>query len=144
MQANTLTGAGIGDYMLDDAIYNDVKAAILSITSRSEGLDILIALESHVRYQGRTFNAIFFIQDGEILSIKLQKRKQVARHEVMTFSDNMDNYIEFAGEPLEVCDGVFNTEDFSFQILHLSDLELDNRNTNLLIAIEDIQAKTSY
>ena len=75
-QANTLTGAGIGDYMLDDEVYNNVKEAILSITSRSEGLDILIAIESHVRYQGRTFNAIFFIQDGEILSIKLQKRKQ--------------------------------------------------------------------
>ena len=137
LQANTLTGAGIGDYMLDDAIYNDVKAAILSITSRSEGLDILIALESHVRYQGRTFNAIFFIQDGEILSIKLQKRKQVARHEVMAFGDDMDNYIEYAGEPIEVGDGVFSTEDFSFKISHLSDAELDHDNTNFLIAIDD-------
>ena len=137
LQANTLTGAGIGDYMLDDAIYNDVKAAILSITSRSEGLDILIALESHVRYQGRTFNAIFFIQDGEILSIKLQKRKRVARHEVMAFGDDMDNYIEYAGEPIEVGDGVFSTEDFSFKISHLSDVELDHDNTNLLIAIDD-------
>ena len=33
-QANTLTGAGIGDYMLDDEVYNNVKEAILSITSR--------------------------------------------------------------------------------------------------------------
>ena len=49
-QANTLTGAGIGDYMLDDEVYNNVKEAILSITSRSEGLNILIAIESHVRY----------------------------------------------------------------------------------------------
>lgn len=136
-QPGTLTGVGIGDYMLDNGIYNETKKAVCDIVSKSEGLDILIALESHVRYQGKTFNAIFFIQDGEILSVKLQKRKLGARQEFTASDDDMDSYIEYAGESVEVSDGVFSTEDFGFKISYLSDLECGCGNLNLVIALDD-------
>lgn len=136
-QPGTLTGVGIGDYMLDNGIYNETKKAVCDIVSKSEGLDILIALESHVRYQGKTFNAIFFIQDGEILSVKLQKRKLGARQEFTVSDDDMDSYIEYAGESVEVSDGVFSTEDFGFKISYLSDLECGCGNLNLVIALDD-------
>ena len=123
--------------MLDNGIYNETKKAVCDIVSKSEGLDILIALESHVRYQGKTFNAIFFIQDGEILSVKLQKRKLGARQEFTASDDDMDSYIEYAGESVEVSDGVFSTEDFGFKISYLSDLECGCGNLNLVIALDD-------
>lgn len=148
----TLTGVSAGELIATNEITDRCKKALYEIVDNSKDSEILIIFGMPVKVNNKFYNAMFFVQNGEIINITSKKNLSYEEKKYFNVArDNLFFAVNYGNDSFYL--RMFNTDkinsyegniNFNLQLIFESELINNNytvsENTNLLLVPGSIKS----
>lgn len=95
-----LTGASIYDLYKEDVLIERVKKAIIDLKAFSKDYDMLISLGCPLKENGKIYNTVFFIKEGELITSFV--KENLKAYEENIFSTDTPNFFSLGDTEVPV------------------------------------------